>query len=199
MSSLCRVYGKTNLKTRSCRSAINLIHKMDFDVVRNMATKNGEDKYAKKPECMKVTCDPTIQRADDKHPESRTTRADQACSYAACIPPPPRVKLSCADMPRPCCVQKKKRKQFVPIGACNKPQSLMPPCMDVKADPCPKSAMVNCPTARIPPCCKKIFVRPVCDKPKPPFPSYSECFTPVKDTRKTECDCLLKQKDVCSN
>lgn len=206
MAALSRVFGKTSLQVMSCRSFANLLWRNNRVAVRQFAQdaapagKNGLDKYAQKPECVTIDCDPEVPRIDDVtgQMESRKLKIDQLSAYLPCPPAPAVVRVSCADMPSLPVQIKKKRRPFVNAAACKKPKpsASANECNKIDKAGCSKTRFPNCPPARNPPVCEKKRIRDKCEKVPAPFPAYSECFTPLKSMRKDECECHLS-RNVC--
>ncbi|EDW10148.1 uncharacterized protein LOC6580366 [Drosophila mojavensis] len=66
-------------------------------------------------------------------------------------------------------------------------------CSNEKALGCPRVQLPGCRAARVPPTCDIVRRPKVCDKPKCPYPSYSECrqLDPADiPQRPAECRCL---------
>lgn len=156
------------------------------------------NKYAKNPECLQVDCEPPVRRADANLSSAPTVKLDEVAAYSKCPPPVQVKKLSCADIPMDAKPPKRKRKPFVPASSCKKPKAApeAPDCPKLKKELCPKIQMHNCPKGRNPPKCEKLLKREDCQRIPAPFPAYSECVKPAPNKRKTECECLVKER-VC--
>lgn len=142
------------------------------------------------PECC-VKCDDVrfdvlYYRPSDKYREFQRTWWEccprmvpkRVCCYCDAIPP--EVSRRCLPIcPRTACVQDHEKKRFE--------------CLNAKANDCMRLTMPCCRAARVPPRCN-IVRRPAdCEKPKCPYPSYSECqqMEPADiPVRPPECRCL---------
>lgn len=214
MASLLRKFGKTNLKLHSRRSYLRLVIRNyvvssgsgsvnvgggGAGVHGSGSTTNPGEAFSKKPECIKMICDPNFERHDTQlPPPSRQMKKDQVSAYANCPDLPPKHKISCANMPRDPNPNKKPRKPYVPGTSCKrpKPSANADPCEALRKDLCLKTSMPNCPSPVMPPNCDRPFVREICDKIKAPFPAYSELFSPPTSNFRTECTCL-EHKSIC--
>ncbi|KAM8713381.1 hypothetical protein ACLKA7_013660 [Drosophila subpalustris] len=102
----------------------------------------------------------------------------RVCCYCDSIPP--EVSKRCLPIcPRTACTQGHEKKRFE--------------CLNAKAKDCLRVTMPCCRSARVPPKCNIVRRPKDCEKPKCPYPCYSECMSmdpALVPERPPECRCL---------
>ncbi|XP_017966943.2 uncharacterized protein LOC108658804 [Drosophila navojoa] len=110
----------------------------------------------------------------------------RVCCWCDAIPPESLIRCppSYSSSSKGACSENHEKSRF----DCNK-----------KAQDCPRVQLPSCRAARVPPTCNIVRRPKVCEKPKCPYPSYSECrqLDPAEiPERPAECRCL-KLSSTC--
>lgn len=195
---ILRIFGRSLFKQSKNQNFIPL--KRCF--ASQLGGNNGPNgNHSSKSECVKLKCDPKIERQDRKTIKSEgvTLKHDQVGTYRPCPPPMKRVVVKCDDCVVEPQLPRRKRKPFVPAAACKKPVVSVSAtaCEKLKENKCPVVQLSNCPNARIPPTCVNIFKRPDCKRKEYPFPAFSACYKMPKKNRFDECECL-ERAELCN-
>lgn len=102
----------------------------------------------------------------------------RVCCWCDAIPPENHIRSTSSSLSSSACSDRKKSGSD---------------CHNTKSEGCPRVQLPCCRAARIPPTCNTVKHPKDCDKPKCPYPSYSECSQldpALIPDRPPECRCL---------